>query len=307
MNWFFIALINPIAHAAVNHIDKYLISRYVKGGSVGTLILFSALFSVVALPVIYFIHPNVFSVIQPLQALVLMINGGLLVTAIILYLYALGLDEASYVAPFFQLVPVIGFILGFLLLGEGLHGNQIMAGMLIVCGGIILSLEFGEGKKKIKTKLILLMLGSSFFYALNAVVFKSIAVHQGFLDSLFWDMAGKFVFGLVLFFAVKSYRQQFIDLIKTNRYSIIGLNILNEVIALVGEIALVLAVLFAPVALVQSVAGLQPAFVFIIGVLVTLLFPKIAQESLQRKMLLQKIGGILVITIGVYLLEFSQK
>jgi len=30
MTWFWIALITPLAHAAVNHIDKHLIPKYSK-------------------------------------------------------------------------------------------------------------------------------------------------------------------------------------------------------------------------------------------------------------------------------------
>src|SRR6185503_10798773 len=112
MNWFLIALINPVAHAFANHLDKYILSRFLKGGSAGSFILFMSLFAVVALPVILILNPGVFSSITALRAIVLMINGGFLVAAILFYIYALNLDEASFVGPFFQLVPVFGFFLG---------------------------------------------------------------------------------------------------------------------------------------------------------------------------------------------------
>lgn len=302
MNWFLIALINPVAHALVNHTDKYLISRYLKGGSVGTLILFSSLFAVIALPIIYIIHPTVFNTITIRNALILMVNGALLVTAIICYLYALDYDEASVVAPLFQLVPVFSFLLAYLILGEVLLKSQILGGLMIVGGSTILSLKFSEGRLKIKKQLLLLMLGSSFLYASSAVIFKFIALDQGFYDSLFWDMTGKVIFGVALFFLVKSYRQQFLGLLRSNRFGIIGLNSLNEVIALVGEVSIVLAVLLAPVALVESVASLQPVFVFLFGVIITVFLPKLGVESLRPKDLAQKIIAIVVITAGVYLL-----
>ncbi len=305
MNWFLIALINPFAHALVNHFDKYLISKYMKGGSVGTLILFSALFAIVTLPIIYAIHPDIFATITFGQAIILMINGALLVTAIICYLYALNYDEASYVAPFFQLVPVFGFFLGYLILGETLRSHQFFAAALIVGGSTVLSFQFTNGKAHMKKQLVLLMLGSSILYAINAVIFKSIAVQAGFVDSLFWDMAGKVVFGVILFCAIRSYREQFIELIKVNRFSIVGLNAINEILSLVGEIAIVLAVLYAPVVLVQSVGGLQPVFVFILGLLITLLWPKFGQESLNRATIIQKIIGIAIVTLGAYLLAIN--
>lgn len=300
MNWLLVALINPLAHALVNHIDKYLISRFMKGGSVGTLVLFSSLFSIIALPIIYFIHPNVFETITLFRAVVLMLNGAVLVAAIIFYLYALADDEASYVAPLFQLVPILSFILGFFILGETLTGSQIWAALLILMGSFLLSLELKGKKTSVKLKLLLLMTGSSTCYALSAIIFKLIAVEQGFLDSLFWDLAGKFVFGLILFVSIRSYHEQFIALIKSNRFSIIGLNIVNEIIALIGEVSLVLAVLYAPVVLVQSVAGIQPAFVFLIGIFLTLFFPRFAKESIDVKSLLQKALGIIIISLGIF-------
>lgn len=303
MNWFLIALINPVVHAFVNHFDKFLLSKYLKGGTVGALILFSSLFAVFALPIIYFFDPNVIGSLTGLQILVLMVNGVFLTLAIIFYLYALDSDEASYVAPFFQLIPVFGFIVGYLLLGEVLAGGQLLGGSLIVFGSLLLSLELNGSGTRVKKKLVLLMLGSSFFYAINAVIFKSIASEAGFLTSVFWDMTGKFVFGVILFAAVKSYREQFLYLIRASGKAVVGLNVLNEIMSLVGEFALVFAVLFAPVALVQSVGGLQPMFVLIFGVIITLFFPSFGQESFQRKHLAQKIIGIVIITVGVYLLD----
>ncbi len=303
MNWFLIALINPVVHAFVNHFDKYLISRFLKNGSVGSLILFSALFAVVALPVIYVFKPEVIYSVGFSDALLLMVNGAILVGAIICYLYALESDEASYVAPFFQLIPVFGFIFGYLLLGEVLTARQVLAGALIVLGSLFLSLELSGNGSRIKLKLILLMLGASFLYAINAVIFKYVAVDAGFLDSVFWDMAGKFIFGVILFFAIKSYRQQFLSLIRNNGKFVFGLNVVNEILSLIGEFALVLAVLYAPVALVQSVGGLQPIFVLIIGIILTKFLPSLGEENLERKYLVQKIIGIVIITFGVYMLE----
>lgn len=303
MNWFLIALISPIANAFVNHFDKFLLSKYLKGGTVGALILFSALFAVLALPVIYLIDPTVLHTAGAWQAVILIVNGAILALSILLYLYALDGDEASYVMPFAQLVPVFGFILGYFILGEVLASNQIYGGLLILLGGLFLSLELSGQKVKVKFRLILLMAGATFLYALSAVIFKTIAVEQGFMTTLFWDMAGKVVFGIGLLIFIKSYRKQFIALIKLNGAAIFSLNVLDEVLGLAAEFALVFAILIAPVALVQSVSGLQPAFVLIFGILITIFFPKFGKEALERKFLAQKIIGVIIITAGVYLLE----
>lgn len=305
MNWFLIALINPVAHAFINHFDKYLISKFIKGGAVGALILFSSLFAVVLLPILLIIDFGILSNITLFRAVILMVNGTFLTLAILLYLYALEHEEASIVAPLFQLIPVFGFIAGYFILGETISGNEIAAAALIIVGGAVLSMEFAGRKSKLKWRLVALMIGSSLFYAVNAVIFKSIAVDQGFTDSLFWDMLGKVLLGVGLFLGVKSYRDQFLNLLKSNRYTVIGLNVINEIIGLVGEVALIFAVLFAPVVLVQSVGGLQPMFVFLFAILFTFLFPSFAKESFAKRDLIQKVLGIVIITAGVYLLDIG--
>ena len=40
------------------------------------------------------------------------------VCAAVCYLYALGIDEASFVTPFYQTVPIFAYFLGYFVLGE---------------------------------------------------------------------------------------------------------------------------------------------------------------------------------------------
>lgn len=303
MSWFLIAIITPITGALVNHFDKYLISKFTKDSSIGALILFSSLFAIVALPIIFVINPSVLQSTGLLEAIILVVNGGLLMLAILFYLYALESHEASYIAPMFELIPVFSFILGFFILGEGLIAKQILAVLLVILGSIILSLDLDGGKVRVKLKIILLMLGASFLYAINAIIFKMIAVDQSFVDSLFWDMSGKVIFGLLLFFGVKTYRKDFLALVKNHRYYVIGLNIVNEILGLVGMVALIFAVMFAPVVLVQTVGSLQTPLVVIFGIIITLFFPRFGKESMLFKHLTQKIIGIIIVTVGVFLLE----
>ena len=305
MNWFLIALISPIANAFVNHFDKYLISRFIKGGAVGALILFSSLFAVVLLPVLWFLEPGIITGISHANALILLVTGCLLTLAILFYLYALEYEETSIVMPLAQLVPVFGLVLGYFILGELISGRELWAAAFIVTGGMIVALELNGRQTRFKYRMMMFMVMATFLYALSAVIFKYVAVDQGFMSSLFWAMAGKVVLGLIIFFAIKKYRDQFLNLLRSNRHTIIGLNVINEIIGLIAEVALVFAVLLAPVVLVQAVSGLQPMFVFIFGILLTIFFPAFAKESLVRKHVIQKIAGIVIVTIGVSLLDLS--
>ena len=148
------------------------------------------------------------------------------------------------------------------------------------------------------------MVGSSMLYAINGVLFKFVAVsQQRFWPSLFWDFLGKVIFGLLIFFTITSYRQQFLQTLKENKKKVLALNGLSEILAVVGEGAGAFATLLAPVVLVQVVSGFQPLFVFIYGILLTLLWPSFAKESLVRKNLVQKMMGITLIIIGAVIIN----
>lgn len=301
MNWFIIALITPITHAASNHIDKYFISKYFRNGRVGSLVLFSSLFAVIGLPFILLIDRHVF-LINAHDAALLMFNGFLLVMAYICYFYALEKDEASLVAPLFQLIPIFGFILGYFFLGETLTRLQFIGSLIVILGAVIISLDLDT--LKVKKAVIVLMAASSLLYAINAVLFKFVTADlQRFWPSLFWDFAGKVLFGILIFLFIKSYRRQFLHVLKTNGTWVLSLNVFNEMLAVVGEAALVFAVILAPVALAQVVSGFQPAFVFLFGILLTLFLPKFGQESLIKKHLAQKIFAIGIIIVGSTLLS----
>lgn len=265
------------------------------------MIIFSAIFSVVALPVIILVHPAIFGV-SLMQAIVLGINGMLVVFAILFYFYALHKDEASYVIPFYQTIPIFAFILGYFILGETITKIQGIASLIIIIGALVLSFELGLGKIRFKKEVVLFMLGASLLFAVNGVIFKLIAVDEGFWPSTFWGLVGKIILGFGFLFFVPSYRKQFLAMLKENKVAVLGLNSMSESLFIVAEAVMGYAIILAPVALVLLVNAFQPLFVFIIGVGLTLLFPKLANESLSKNALIQKMCGIGLIIVGTYFL-----
>jgi drug/metabolite transporter (DMT)-like permease len=304
MNWFFIALLATLCFSAINHIDKYLIFRYLKYRGVGALMLFSTLFAAFVLPVIFLIERNVFS-ISLQNALFLIVVGILSFLAIFFYFKALAYVDASTVVPFFQLVPVFGFILGFLFLKETIPLQSIIAGLIIITGVLILSFEKKYNQPIVfQRKVVLLMVGSSFIYALYEILFKVIAIKESFWISLFWQNVGLLLTGLFLYFFISSYRRDFHDLIRSNGSGVFGLNLANEVINTIAVALVQYASLLAPIVLVMLVNSLQPIFVFLMGILLTLFLPKLSKENITKQVLLQKSAAIVIVLIGTYLLYF---
>ncbi|MEK7588463.1 MAG: EamA family transporter [Patescibacteria group bacterium] len=305
-NWFLFALVPPILWSIVNHIDKYMLSRYLKNRGVGALLVFSAFASIVLLPfILYFFHSQIFDV--PFLGIVtLVLVGFLAMLASYFYLKGLESEETSVVIPLFQLVPVFGYFLGFVILGESLSTNQIFYSLIVITGIISLSLEISEENKiKLKKKVLILIASSSFFYALHDILFKKVAIVENFWVSVFWQYVSMLLFGILALVFIKKFRHDFFEMFHDMGHKLLFVNLISEILYLVGNLANNFAILLAPVALVLVVSSYQPLFVFIVGILLTIFLPKIAMERISKKHLLHKLISILIIIIGSYFLYTS--
>jgi drug/metabolite transporter (DMT)-like permease len=302
MNWFFIALCAPFLLACANHNDKFLLSRYLKEKNIGSIVIFSSLFSGVAIPIVSFIQPDVYDV-SLLQGSAVVATGMFSVLAVVCYLYALDLDEASFVTPFFQTVPIFAYFLGYFVLGETITLAQGLASFVVIVGALALSFEFGRRGMRFKRNVVALMLAASFLSAINGVIFKLIAVDRGFWVSLFWGFVGQVMAGLTFLVCVPSYRRDFLGLFKQQKVAVVGLIALSRILFSVSEAVTLYATLLAPVALVLLVNSFQPLFVFTFGIVLTLFLPRVAKESLGRMKMLQKGVGIGLMLVGGYLIS----
>lgn len=302
MSWFLIALIGPILYAATNHIDKILISKYFKESGVGALILFSSLLSVIAMPFLFWADPTVFS-LGPISIVILAVGGILNVLVLWCYFVALSDDEASITVIFYQLVPVFALILGYFILNETITQMQFIAMSIIIIGTSIISFDVdADNKFTVRKKTIFLMSAASLFWALESVLFKMVALEENWIRSLFWEHLMLSIVGALVFLFINKYRGDFLKAVKQNSKPILALNIGNESLYMLGNIIFAYAYMLAPVALVLLTQSFQPLFVIIVGVFLTIFFPKITAEKVTIKDLTQKFSAILVTGIGTYLL-----
>ena len=133
MNWFLLAFGAPFLWAIVNIADNYLVAKYSqkeKERSSGGLVLFSSLIGIVMALIIGIFTSNIFNIIL-VDKLLLLMAGGLSVVWIILYLYAIEIEDISVIVPWFLTIPIFGYILGYIFLGETLTFYQIIGSLII--------------------------------------------------------------------------------------------------------------------------------------------------------------------------------
>jgi uncharacterized membrane protein len=302
MTWFLLALVGPLMYALTNHIDKLLLEKYFKKGGVGVVLLFSSLLSIFALPFFFLADKTILDV-SLTNIFILAVVGILYVLVLWCYLFALKEGEASVVIIFYQLVPVFGYILGYFLLGEVLTPRQLFAMVIIILGTTIVSFEIDvENKFKLRKKIILPMMAASFFWASGGVIFKMVALQENLWRSLFWEHLMLVFIGIIMFITIRPYRVNFLSALKVNSRKILTINAINEGIYILGNVAFDSAYLLAPVALVLLTDSFQSIFALIIGIFLTIFFPKLSTEKIQAKHIWQKIVAICITGVGAYLL-----
>ncbi len=300
--WLFLSLLSPALYGTTSYLDKYLIQRYCKNSGVGALVIISGLIGAVIAPFILILVPSVLA-ISVYHALVLVLAGALFVIALIPYYHALFTEDTSLVIPIFQTTPVFTYIFGIFFLGEFLTLPQLLSATVVILGSIGITIDFGS-KIKIKTKALLLMLLSASIFGLNFTLLKYVLVEEGFWVSKFWESIGFVIVGVACFMFIKPYRDEFKNMMSNNRSLVITLNGANELITSAATALLNYASLLAPLAITVVITSSgQSVFVFLYGLILTLLFPKIIKEDVRPRTIIQKIIFIIIMSVGAYYLQ----
>jgi uncharacterized membrane protein len=297
MSWFFVALVAPFLFSIVNHAEKIILSRFFRGSGSGGLMIFIGVVAVpVAIAIRIFIGPTASNLSD---SIILIGSGFLFSVASFLFLKTLEDHDASYVVPFWQLTPVFAFFFGIVLLEEYIETGKIAGSLIVICGAIFLSFNFSGKKVSFDFRSIITMTLSSLTLALSYVSFKFISIEAIFWESLFWNQIGIALFSFV-FFLVPKYREEFFISFRENSHKIMALNTAVQVVDLAGVIVANFAVRLAPAAIVILVEySFQPLFVFLLGLIFSVLFPKFVSEDLSRRVVLQRFIAILFMTGGL--------
>ena len=300
-----IAIILPILASLfwsmTNHIDKYMITDIDSKDSIKVLLVFSSFITGLIFTPIWFIL-NHFSVDISFISLISVFSSCLVyIIATVFYFKAIEENDASLVVVMFQLIPVFSYILGLILFKENLTFHQMIGSIFIIISSIFISIDFNEKNSKKKLKALILMLLSSFFYALNFIFFDIAIRNSSLYSCTLWFQVAFLVIGLILF-SLKRYRNPFIRAIKTNGKKYFALNITNEIINLIAVLFVNFSNVVLPIALVSVLTGFQGAFSFILGLIGTLLLPKFIKEDLSKGVVIQKVVCIVLGIIGLIIL-----
>src|SRR3989344_3272774 len=203
MDWVIFSLLSRSLYAEDNIVDKVLIGKHLKDPVVLTLLY--GIF-----PLLLSIGIIAFSGLNPIgfePAALAIFAGVIQVPAIFAFYQAISKEEISRVIPLFQFTPPFALLLSFLFLREVLTTTYYFAFVLILLGGVLISIKKIQGVFKLRNAFWWMVL-SSLIYAVQVVILKSLYANYPFWDLTIYLGFGEFLPTLVIILMVANVRSK---------------------------------------------------------------------------------------------------
>lgn len=318
--WLFAAISSYFINAGVYVADKFLLSKKIHSSVVYAFFVgIWSIFNFVILPLDYWV-PN-------WRELSIDLLAGLLFLFTLIFWYkALHQSEATRVVPIVgALVPIFSWMLAYVFLGETLNERQLTAFLILVAGGILISVKntrfyfFGEIVDRFKNvfgnmlggvhagyrptrRLIFNSTISAFFFAAYYVLIKYVYMSQPFIGAFVWSRLGTFI-GVVIIFFVPYWRKMIVEHQESaKKPKNLAFFLFVRLLAALAFIMLNWAICYGNVAIINSMQGTQYLFLILIVFFISSRYPKYLKEELGGGVLVQKLMGIMLVSLGLYFL-----
>lgn len=300
MEWFALALIPPFFWAATNFIDQYLSRRYFMGHPLAHS-SFAVIGYILFLMAIAVYQPSVLS-LSPGVAIKTILVGMLFYLGVIPYILAIQKEEASNALPLFQTVPFFTLVFGWILFRETMETSHIIAGIIIITGGMGMLWNFRE--KSFSVFVLGLMMASSAMIALHMVLLRHISADNlHWLTITFWVMTGQMLCGLTYAAFSSKARSIIKDALIHSKFRALGWDLLQHLCSFAAKAFLILAFAAAPNSTyVLLVNGIQPFLLIVFGVILGILAPSDFNRHIFDRFLGLKIIFIAMVFCGLILL-----
>ncbi len=291
MSWIIFSILAAITWALVNLIDKCFLVKHVKKPIILVIIL--SIVGAFIGPLIYFV--NGFSELSYLHMFLSLFVGVFYILTTFFYFKAIMIEEISRIVPLFYLTQIFIALFAAVFLGEVFSFTKYLGIFLLILGAILISTK----------KISKISLGKAFWYmvfgslssAIADVLTKYLLNYSDYWTIFSYSRLGTFLFIAPIFF-IKS--KDIALLIK--RPKIFGMVSFNEVLNLVGVLFVTIAASIGYITFVRALSTLNSFFVLVFTILLSIFFPKILKEEINRSTILLKAVSIVLIFIGFILI-----
>ena len=296
MLWIVLALASNFCWAFGNIGDKHVVANRVKNPYVYICWqAFLALVLCLAIPFVDFYIPNTIILLWAL------LGAGCFVGSMLFYVKALEMEDITRINIWWGTVPIFSLMLAWFVLEETLTGGQGIAFVILLISSFLASIH--TRRKGVSfSKAFWLMLGASFFAASYIVVLRYITVAISTPTAFMLHNVFTALWISLIFFS-SSFRQQFKKETRNLTWglttTVIGITAINYL----GRLFNIWALSLGPAALISAIGGAQALFVFLLATSISVFYPKVLGEKLDRKNILLKMFALICMIVGIYMIN----
>ncbi|MEI6144147.1 MAG: DMT family transporter [Candidatus Berkelbacteria bacterium] len=292
MSWVWLSLLAGMTLAVVNINDKYVVSKMVKKPIVP--LMFFGFLAFLSAVVIFLIRG--YGALSVTHIIIGLIGGIIYAAMTLFYFYGINAGDVSSAIPVFQSSPLFIAIFGAIFLGERFGIAKYIAVALIVISAFLINYQKGE---KFKTnKSFWFMVLAAITCAISQIVTKYLLSFTDYWTVFSYLRIGSFIAVIPLYFI---FMKDLIFTAKDKGAKAFALMTMSEFLNLTAVALMTAAAVTGFVTLTNTLSSVQPLFVLIFAVIISIFYPKILKEEIGRDAVVIKVIAIMLMIIGAVL------
>ncbi len=292
MSWIIIAIIAYLLFALNGVADKFLLSRAVRDP--GVFVFYTGTASILVLV----LAPFGFHVLSGPHLLLALLGGACFAFALYFFYSAIQQTSISRILPIEGgLVPVFSLGMAYLIHLETFDLKELSAFALLVAGSILMA--FKKTRDGWHARALGHATVAAFLFALSFILTKYTYNQANFFTGLIWTRIGLVTGALLMLFLPATRRH----ILSAPKHASAGNKLLFYASAGAGSLGSLLqnyAISIGSVVIVNALQGVQFAFLLILSIFLSEFYPHIIKEEINRRILIQKITGIVLISLGLW-------
>lgn len=297
MLWLPLSIFAYLLNAIAGTVDKILLTNALPNPKVYTFSI--GILNGVGIILI----PFGFSIL-PVQFLgIAFLVGALYIAALLTFFIALQRNDASRVVTIVgSIQPVLIAFVASLLLGERLSSIEMIAFMLFICGGVLITYEKSNKKKKNNKKWLHWALLSGVLFAAVHSLTKYLFMNTDFVSAFVWTRIMTVLVALSFLLIPRFLTNFKAGIAKTNPKNKF-LFVFGQTCGALFFVVLNYAISIGSVTLINGLQGVQYVFVLLFVFILSFFFPKLLKENTSILVIAQKVIATILIVFGIYLLH----
>ena len=308
MIWIPILIINVVADSIRIFIDNYVSDYYFKGQHSVAQKTFYGWTDLLFGILIGALFGADFSTATISTIILLFLSGFIASFGGIPYQRALEIEDSTSIGIFIQFAPILYLILGWFFLCQAFSPLQLVAFAFILSAPLVIIFAARKKSRHLKIKAVLYALLYVVFYVTSTFIFVKEGTNGiSLVSAMSLVLAGKGIGSLAIIYTRPKLRKRFYHVATHSKNKVLKPMIINAFIGVIAHIFYRLALSLAPSAALASAISdtSEPIFIFFMGILLTLIWPKFGRESLTKKAVLAHLGATVLVVIGVVLMQIQ--